>query len=211
MDKKQFENPTLLLVEHGETEFTDSGENDRIHGTKYDLPLTVRGHQQANKAAEALAPFDIGSLKHSPMKRSTETAGYVGKAVGQEPEKDEGLMPLDSGYMSGMTHKAAHRRIEYYVKNPDKPIPGSDGSYGDWWDTASNRMAKRLKETAALHNDTGQGAVDVLHSSEIASMPAIIRGDPPSMWASKQVPGPGKISAVEKHGGKWHFTPNWKG
>lgn len=205
--KKQFDYPTLLLVEHGATDFTDSGAKDRLHGTKYDLPLTVEGHRQAATVGEKLKSYDIATLRTSPLQRATETAKHIGDATGQKPEEDEGLKPLDSGYLSGMTHEAAEGRIKYYVKNPDKPIPEGQ-PYGEWWDTASARMAKRLKET---EKTPGQAHVDVLHSSEIASMPAMVKGEGPSPFAAKQIPGPGKISAVEKRGGKWVFNPDWKG
>jgi len=208
MGKKQFEYPTLLLVEHGSTEYTGNGESeDRIHGTKYDLPLTWEGHRQAKQVADKLAPFDIASLRTSPQQRATETAEHIGKAVGRPPEVDEGLKPLDSGYLSGMTHESAKSRLEYYVKHPDKLIPEGQ-AYGEWWDTASARMAARLKE---VEKTPDQGHVDVLHSSEIASMPAIVRGDPPSVWSGQQIPGPGRISAVEKHGGRWKFVEDWNG
>jgi broad specificity phosphatase PhoE len=210
--KKQFDNPTLLLIEHGETEFAANGDQEeRIHGTKYDLPLTREGHGQAKDVADKVKGFDIASLKTSPMQRAKETAEYVGKATGQEPEEDEGLKPLDAGYLSGMTHDTAKARMEYYVKNAHKQIPGSEGTYGDWWNTASSRMAKRLKETESIHKSSGQGAVDVLHSSEIASMPDIVKGDPPKLWGERQIPGPGRISAVEKQGGRWQFMEDWNG
>jgi broad specificity phosphatase PhoE len=205
--KKQFDNPTLLLVEHGETEFSgDSDKTERIHGTKYDLPLTREGHNQAADVADKLKDYDIASVKTSPMKRAKETAEYISDATGVPAEPDDGMKPLDAGYLSGMTHEASKARIEYYVKNPHKQIPDGQ-SYGDWWDTASERMQHRLKE---VEKTPDQAHVDVLHSSEIASMPNIIKGDPPTIWG-RQIPTSGKVSAVEKKGGKWRFTPNWEG
>jgi hypothetical protein len=105
-----------------------------------------------------------------------------------------------------MTHDVAKRRVMYYVQHPDKQIPGGQ-TYGDWWDTASDRMAKRLKE---VERNPEQGHVDVLHSSEIASMPKIIQGEGPGIWTGK-IPGPGEISAVKKQGGRWRFINDWKG
>lgn len=211
MPKKQFDNPTLLLVEHGETEFSgDDDKTERIHGTKYDLPLTWKGHQQAASVADKLKNHDIASVDTSPMKRATETAEHITEATGIPAKPDDGMKPLDSGYLSGMNHEQAHRRIEYYVRNPHKQIPGGE-SYGDWWNAVTDRMAHRLKETERTHKNTGQGNVDVLHSSEIASMPNIIRGDGPSMWTSKKIPGPGQISSIEKIGGKWQYSPHWEG
>lgn len=209
--KKQFDHPTLLLVEHGETEFSgDDDKTERIHGTKYDLPLTLEGHRQAAGVADKLKDHDIASVDTSPMMRARETAEHISDATGVKAKPDDGMKPLDSGYLSGMNHEQAHRRIEYYVKNPHKQIPGGE-SYGDWWDTVTNRMASRLKETEQQHARTGQANVDVLHSSEIVSMPNIIRGDEPSMWTSKKIPGPGQISAVQKMNGKWRYTPHWEG
>ncbi len=207
MAKKQFDNPTLLLVEHGATEFTgSSGNTDRIHGTKYDHPLTLEGHRQAAAVAEKLKDYDINSLVSSPQLRARETAEHISKATGQDIEEDDALKPLDAGYLSGMTHDNAKRRMEYYVKNPHKEIPGGQ-AYGEWFDNASNRMARRLKETEKTPDKAN---VDVLHSSEIASMPHIIKGEGPSVW-NRQVPGPGKISAVVKKGGKWNFIGDWDG
>lgn len=207
VDKKQFDNPTLLLVEHGETDFAgDDDTSERIHGTKYDLPLTVKGHQSAQQSADKLKGHDIASLKTSPMQRAKETAERISDTIGMPVEEDEGLTPLDAGYLSGMTHEVAKARIEYYVQHPDKPIPEGQ-PYGEWWDGATSRMEKRLKEA---EKTPGRAHVDVLHSSEIASMPLIIKGEPPQIW-SKQIPGPGNISAVKKVGGKWNFIPNWEG
>ncbi len=206
-EKKQFENPTLLLVEHGETEFAGTdAKSERIHGTKYDLPLTREGHNQAQQAADKLEGHDIASLKTSPMKRAKETAEYISDTIGQKAEVDEDLKPLDAGYLSGMTHATSKARMEYYVKNPHKEIPGGE-TYGGWWDMASNRMAKRLREA---EKTPGQAHIDVLHSSEIASMPSIIKGEGPTI-TSRHIPGSGNISAVVKQGGKWQFKEDWNG
>ena len=207
-NKKQFDYPTLLLVEHGETEFTGSTDRtDRIHGTKYDHPLTLEGHRQAAAVAEKLKDYDIASLNSSPQLRAKETAEHISKTTGVTAKEDDDLKPLDAGYLSGMTHDNAKRRMEYYVKNPHKEIPGGQ-AYGEWFDNASNRMARRLKETQSAPE--GKANVDVLHSSEIASMPNIIKGEGPSVW-SRQIPGPGRISAVVKRNGKWSFVGDWDG
>ncbi len=205
--KTQFDHPTLLLVEHGETEFTgNSDRTDRIHGTKHDLSLTLEGHRQAAAVAEKLKDYDIASLKSSPQARAKETAEHISKETGVPVEEDDDLKPLDAGMLSGMTHENAKRRMEYYVKNPHKEIPGGQ-AYGEWFDNASNRMARRLKETERTPD---RANVDVLHSSEIASMPNIIKGEGPSIW-TRQVPGPRRISAVVKRGGKWNFIGDWNG
>src|SRR5258707_2010192 len=95
--KKQFDYPTPLLVEHGETAFSGNGDtSERIHGTKYDLPLTLEGHRQAADVADKLKGHDIATLKTSPMQRAKETADVVGDAIGKKPEEDEELNRLDA-------------------------------------------------------------------------------------------------------------------
>src|SRR6266436_2402493 len=129
-EKKQFANPTLLLIEHGQTEFAgETPSQERIHGIKYDLPLTREGHNQAQASADKLKGHDIASLKTSPMQRAKETAEYISDTTGQKAEVDEDLKPLDAGYLSGMTHATSKARMEYYVKNPHKEIPGGE-KYG---------------------------------------------------------------------------------
>lgn len=204
--KKQFRQPTVLLVEHGSTEFSATGDEDRIHGTRFDLPLTGRGRQEVAPTAKLLADYDIATLEHSPMKRSTETAQIISAAIGVKPVPVEALKPWDSGYASGMTHGAAKDIVEYYVTHPMRAI--RDGEpYGEWWDIYSTEMLdtlKRAKETPE------QAHVRGMHSSEITAAPAIINGDPADVL-EEQLPRAGKISAVMLDGRRWKFIPEWKG
>lgn len=201
--------PTVLLIEHGDTDFAGSGDEDRIHGTKFDLPLTEKGRQQMRRTAEILADYDVASLKHSPMLRSEQSAGILGDATEVEPEEEEALLPWDSGFASGMTHGAAADIVEYYVKNPDKVIRDGE-AYGDWWETFSRYMAKRLKEAKKTKGENGlyRVLVDGVHSSEVTAAPAIIKGEPAQVL-NQRMPGPGQIAGLEERGGRWRFIPKY--
>lgn len=193
-------------MEHGSTEFSAPGDDDRIHGVKFDLPLTARGRKEVQPAAKLLSQFDIASLEHSPMKRSTETARMIGDSTGVNPVPRDGLMPWDSGFASGMTHGAAQDIVEYYVTHPKRAI--RDGQpYGEWWDTYSTEMLDTLKRAK---NTPKQAHVRGVHSSEIAAAPAIIDGDPAEVL-DERLPGPGKISALMHDGKRWRFIPGWNG
>lgn len=193
-------NPTILLIEHGRTDFYGEGENDRIHGTKFDLPLTAEGREDAHHAAEILEDYDLASLEHSPMLRAKQTADIIARATGLKPEPNERLLPWDSGFASGMRHDAAKDIIAYYVRNPHKAI--RDGQpYGDWYETYSAALRRKMKEA---EETPGQAHVLGVHSSEVSTAPAVIKGDPAEML-DEQLPGPGQVAALEKRGGRWRF------
>jgi broad specificity phosphatase PhoE len=198
--KIQFRNPTVLLVEHGSTEFSAQGDKDRIHGTKFDLPLTKEGRRQAERAAEILADYDIATLEHSPMLRATQTAKIISQATGVKAVPNVKLLPWDSGFVSGMTHGAAADIIEYYVRNPHKVI--RDGkAYGGWYDVYSEALREKMKQAESM---PGQAYVLGVHSSEVSTAPAVIKGDPAD-FLDEQLPGSGQIAALEKRGGRWRF------
>jgi broad specificity phosphatase PhoE len=196
--------PTIFLIEHGDTEFAASGEADRIHGTKFDLPLTSEGRKQMERAAEIIAEYEVASLEHSPMLRSTQSAAIIARALGMKAVPNEALKPWDSGFVSGMTHGAAKDLIEYYVKNPGKVIRDGE-AYGEWWDRFQRDMAKTLK---LAEKTPGKVHVRAVHSSEVTAAPAIIKGDPAQV-VKERLPGSGQIAALEKRGGRWRFIPKW--
>ncbi len=196
--------PTVLLVEHGETEFSAPGDEDKIHGTKHDLTLIPKGRKQAERAAEKLADYDVASLEHSPMKRSAETAEIIGRAIEVKPVPRKGLLPWDSGVISGMTHGQAKEWVEYYVKNPEKVIREGQ-AYGEWWETYSDEMRDTMKRA---EKTPGQVHVRAVHSSEVTAAPAIIRGNPAQVL-DERLPASGQIAALEKRGGRWRFIPKY--
>lgn len=204
--KKRFAQPTVLLVEHGSTDFSAPGDADRIHGVKFDLPLTERGRKEVEPAAKLLSGYDIATIEHSPMKRSAETSRMIAEATGVKPVPKDGLLPWDSGFVSGMTHGAAEDIVEYYVEHPNRAI--RDGQpYGDWWNTFSYEMLDTLKRAKQTPE---QAHVRGVHSSEVTAAPAIIKGDP-ALVLDERLPGPGKISALMLKGRHWQFVPEWKG
>ncbi|GAC1632844.1 MAG: hypothetical protein NVS9B14_06600 [Candidatus Acidiferrum sp.] len=196
--------PTVLLVEHGDTEFAGSGDADRIHGVKFDLPLTGEGRKQMQRAAEIIADFEVASFEHSPMIRSKQSAEIIGREIGKKPVANEALLPWDSGFASGMTHGAAKDLIEFYVKNPEKVI--RDGqAYAEWWDKFQKDMLATLK---LAEKTPGQVHVRAVHSSEVTAAPAIIKGDPAQVM-KQRLPASGQVAALEKRGGRWRFIPKY--
>jgi broad specificity phosphatase PhoE len=89
--------PTLVLLRHGETEWSRSGQ----HTSVTDLPLTARGEQQARDLGAALAGHPFGLVLSSPRQRALRTAELAG--YGDEAIVEPDLAEWDYGAYEGLT------------------------------------------------------------------------------------------------------------
>jgi broad specificity phosphatase PhoE len=95
----------VVLVRHGETEWSRSGK----HTGRTEIPLTERGREQAVVVGAALSERRFALVLTSPLQRAAETcrlAGYGGVAE----QRDE-LMEWDYGAYEG--RKTADIREEH--------------------------------------------------------------------------------------------------
>ncbi len=88
----------LLLLRHGETEWSRSGQ----HTIHTDLELTETGRERAKMAAEALAELELVDplVMSSPMRRALQTAELAGLTV---DEVTPLLQEWDYGDYEGLT------------------------------------------------------------------------------------------------------------
>lgn len=86
----------IVLVRHGETEWSRSGQ----HTGTTDLPLTEVGEQQALLLRRALDPGDFGLVLSSPLARARRTAELAGFP---DPAIEPGLTEWDYGAYEGRT------------------------------------------------------------------------------------------------------------
>jgi broad specificity phosphatase PhoE len=88
----------LLLLRHGETEWSRSGK----HTSRTDLDLTETGRQQAKVTAEALAQLNLDNpvIISSPRRRALVTADLAGLTV---DEVSPLLTEWDYGDYEGLT------------------------------------------------------------------------------------------------------------
>ena len=87
--------PEVVLVRHGETEWTLSGQ----HTGRTDIPLTELGREEARALAAGLAERRFALVLTSPLARAAETCRLSGFG-GQAAERDE-LMEWDYGAYEG--------------------------------------------------------------------------------------------------------------
>ncbi|WP_371668182.1 histidine phosphatase family protein [Streptomyces sp. NBC_00289] len=114
----------LLLVRHGETEWSVSGR----HTSRTDLPLTQHGEEQAKSLAPLLSPRTYALALTSPLDRAIRTAELAG-LTGAVPDPD--LHEWDYGGYEGVTTVDIHRtRPDWYLWTDGVP-PGRDGHPGE--------------------------------------------------------------------------------
>ena len=85
----------IVLVRHGETEWSRSGRHTGVT----DLPLTEEGEAQARTVAPKLAGREFALVLTSPMQRARRTAELAG--FGDRAEVDDDLRERDYGIYEG--------------------------------------------------------------------------------------------------------------
>jgi broad specificity phosphatase PhoE len=88
---------TVVLVRHGETEWSASGK----HTSFTDVPLTDEGRRHAGLLRDRLAGREFALVLTSPRSRARVTAELAG--FGDVAEVDENLVEVDYGEYEGLT------------------------------------------------------------------------------------------------------------
>ena len=129
----------LLLVRHGETEWSRSGQ----HTSWTDLPLTRRGEEQAKSLAPLLSSRTFARALTSPLDRAIRTAELAGVS-GVVPDPD--LREWDYGGYEGVTTVDIHRtRPDWYLWTDGVP-PGPQGRPGE----SPEEVGRRADRVLAL-------------------------------------------------------------
>lgn len=92
----------VVLVRHGETEWSRSGQ----HTGLTDIPLTERGREEARLLEPLLADADFALVLSSPLQRARETCKLAG--LGDRMEIEPDLVEWNYGDYEGLTPKQIH-------------------------------------------------------------------------------------------------------
>jgi broad specificity phosphatase PhoE len=87
--------PEVVLVRHGETEWSRSGQ----HTGRTDIPLTERGREQGVAVGAGLRGRQFALVLTSPLERAAETCRLAGYA--EVAERRDELMEWDYGAYEG--------------------------------------------------------------------------------------------------------------
>ncbi|MBZ3904857.1 histidine phosphatase family protein [Streptomyces griseiscabiei] len=139
----------LLLVRHGETEWSASGQ----HTSWTDIPLTDHGREQARGLAPLLGSHRVGAVFVSPLKRARETAELAGLGGARV---DADLVEWDYGGYEGITTVEIHRTRPDWFLFTDGVAPGPPEHPGESPEEVGARVDRMLaKAHAALGNTEG--------------------------------------------------------
>ncbi|TSB18189.1 histidine phosphatase family protein [Streptomyces benahoarensis] len=166
----------LLLVRHGETEWSRDGR----HTSWTDLPLTAEGEEQARALRPLLAHRRIASVRVSPMARARRTAELAGL---DGARTDDGLREWDYGGYEGISTPDIQRERPEWFLFTDGTVPGPDGHPGESPEEVGARAdAVLARVLPLLAADDGDVAL-VAHAHFLRVLTARRLGLPPSAGA----------------------------
>ncbi|MEV4433249.1 histidine phosphatase family protein [Streptomyces sp. NPDC049585] len=201
----------LLLVRHGETEWSRDGR----HTSWTDLPLTGAGERQAVALRPLLAGRRIGLVLVSPLLRARHTAELAGLG---DAEVEPLLREWDYGAYEGVTTAEITRERPGWSLFDDGVPPGPPGHPGESPDQAGARADQVLARIApALGGEAGNGsdageAGDVVlvgHAHFLRVLTARRLGLPPAAGALFRL-DTGTVSALGTEHGRPALTA-WNG
>jgi broad specificity phosphatase PhoE len=133
--------PTIVLVRHGATEWSASGQ----HTSHTDIPLTDAGRRDAERIGERLAGFDFALVLASPMSRARDTAALAG--FGDRASVDDDLLELDYGEYDGRT------TAEIRQERPGWDVWRDDSPGGETPAHAGERADRVIERAVAAGGD----------------------------------------------------------
>jgi probable phosphoglycerate mutase len=191
----------LVLVRHGETEWTLSGQ----HTSYTDLPLTPNGEEQARTLAPVLASRHISAVFTSPLERARQTAKLAGL---DHAKVDPDLREWDYGGYEGVTTREIHRTRPGWDLWTDGVAPGPEGHPGETPEQVGDRADRVLARVdAAFCNGEGGDVVLVAHAHFLRVLTARRLGLPPSDGALFQL-ATGTVSRLGSEHGR-HVLTAW--
>ncbi|MET9900984.1 histidine phosphatase family protein [Streptomyces sp. NPDC006446] len=146
----------LLLVRHGETEWSMSGR----HTGSTDVPLTDNGREQARRLGPLIARHHIAAAFVSPMRRARETARLAGVGGARV---DADLSEWDYGGYEGITTVEIHRERPDWFLFTDGVTAGPPEHPGESPDEVGERAERMLAKIDAALSESEGSVVVVSH------------------------------------------------
>ncbi|MFF5856891.1 histidine phosphatase family protein [Streptomyces sp. NPDC012751] len=194
----------LLLVRHGETEWSLSGQ----HTSFTDLPLTQHGEEQAKSLAPLLAGRTFARALASPLSRALRTAELAG-IPGVVPDPD--LHEWDYGGYEGITTVEIHRTRPDWCLWNDGVTPGPAGHPGESPEDVGARADRVLTRVDAALAEGAGDVILVAHAHFLRVLTARRLGLAPAEGRLFQL-GTGTVSRLSTEHGRpviaeWNVRP----
>jgi broad specificity phosphatase PhoE len=133
----------VLLVRHGETEWTLSGQ----HTGTTDIPLTEDGRNVARLLKPVFATQRFALVLSSPLQRARETCDLAG--LGDRAEIDHDLVEWNYGEYEGLTPQQIHALKPQWMLFTDG-CPGGEGP--DQIEVRIDRVIAKIRAVSAKGN-----------------------------------------------------------
>ena len=177
----------LVLVRHGETEWSRSGQ----HTGRTDIPLTDAGMAAARALAPALARRRLVAVFSSPLSRAMTTAELAGLA---DVRPDPDLLEWDYGGYEGMTSVQIQQTAPGWELWRDGVIPGDAYHPGEQLSQVAARVDSLLGRVRPLLNDGDVAVISHGHLQRVLT--ARWLGLDASSGRLLGQPGPGTLSVL---------------
>ncbi|MCL5027274.1 MAG: histidine phosphatase family protein [Chloroflexi bacterium] len=139
--------PIILLVRHSETEYVRKG---CLAGRLPGMHLNEKGRAQAQALAEKLAGAQIKAVYSSPLERALETAEPIGKTLGLEVARRDGLIETDYGEWQGKTLKGLSRLKVWHVLQHTPSLMSFPG--GESIAESQHRICREIERLRVQHD-----------------------------------------------------------
>ncbi|QUC64366.1 histidine phosphatase family protein [Nitrosopumilus sp. K4] len=160
---------SIIFLRHGQAK----NNTERIlAGRTPGIPLTDKGVDQAQKAAEFLEHMNISAIYSSPIERAKNTAEIVGKHNSVDVRIDERLIELDMGKFTGMPYDeifSSHGNVFMKFYNGELEIAHNGV---ETFDQVKKRVLGIVDDVLENHPD--ENVVLVTHMDPIKAMLATI-------------------------------------
>jgi broad specificity phosphatase PhoE len=185
---KDSQHTTILLIRHGQTDWNLAR---RAQG-HIDIPLNEAGRRQSARLARRLAGWPVDAIYSSDLRRASETATILGRALNLTPRLDVAFRERNGGAFQGLTGDELARlypeAFQAFLEQGRTP-PGGE----------SNLLARRatpaLERLAAAHR--GQTIALVTHGGTLRVLIAYLMGLPVGKKAPFKVSGNTGLTIAE--------------
>ncbi|HTS80300.1 MAG TPA: histidine phosphatase family protein [Myxococcaceae bacterium] len=134
-------NRVVVLVRHGETEWTKSKQ----HTGRQDIPLDTEGRREADLLRHRLAAWPFARVLVSPLSRARDTCVLAG--LGDRAELRPDLMEFDYGAYEGRT------REDILRERPDWSLWRDGCPQGETVELVGVRVDRILSEVRTIDGD----------------------------------------------------------
>ena len=127
--KEEKKTTTVLLIRHGENEWTES---HKLAGRTPGVHLNDYGRLQAEALSQCLAEVKLSAIYASPLERTVETAEVIAKRHQLKVKTRPGMVEVDYGEWTGESIKTLAKKkswpvVQFYPSGAG--FPGGETMY----------------------------------------------------------------------------------